>query len=52
MAAPCSSYSSFVIHSWWKVPSEARTEPPSHEEYFLSKGIVGLWILIFCYRSE
>lgn len=51
MAIPCSSYSSFVTQSWWNVPSDASTEPPSHDEYLRSKGIVGEWILIFCCKE-
>lgn len=49
MFMPCSSYSSLVTQSWWNVPSDASTEPPSHAEYLRSYGIEGEWILIFCY---
>lgn len=48
MLKPCSSYSSFVTQSWWNVPSDASTLPPSHDAYLRSYGMVGAWILIFC----
>lgn len=28
-------------HTWWNVPSEARIEPPSQDEYILSAGDEG-----------
>jgi hypothetical protein len=52
IAGPCSWYSSFVIHNWWNVPKLESIDPPTHEAYFLSKGIVGEWILIFCYACQ
>jgi hypothetical protein len=38
MEGPLSSYSCLLIHIVWKVDSEARIEPPSQTEYFLSGG--------------
>ena len=38
MEGPLSSYSYLLIHIVWKVDSEARMDPPSHTEYFLSGG--------------
>ena len=38
MFGPYSSHSSFEIQSWWNVPSEARIEPPSHDEKRRSVG--------------
>jgi len=38
MAGPDSSYSCLLIHIVWKVDSEAKIEPPSQTEYFLSGG--------------
>ena len=46
---PCSSYSSLVTHSWWNVPKDAKIDPPNQPAYRFSYGIVGEWILIFCY---
>jgi hypothetical protein len=36
---PSSSYSCLLIHSCWKVPKDARIEPPIHPAYFLSVDI-------------
>jgi hypothetical protein len=30
MARPVSSYSCFDTHIWWKLPSDARIDPPIH----------------------
>jgi len=38
IAGPDSSYSCLLIHIVWKVDREARIEPPSQTEYFLSGG--------------
>jgi len=57
---PLSSYSFFDIHLCWKVPSDARIEPPIHTEYFLSGGATMLTfmeggasaVISLCIRSE
>ena len=46
MAGPDSSYSSFVIHMFWNVESEARIEPPIQTEYFLSGGAITLIFIV------
>jgi hypothetical protein len=38
IAGPDSSYSCLFIHIVWNVDSDAKIDPPSHTEYFLSGG--------------
>lgn len=46
MAGPDSSYSCLLIHIVWKVDSDAKMDPPSHTEYFLSGGAKILILLV------
>ena len=46
IAGPDSSYSCLLIHMVWKVDSDARIDPPSHTENFLSGGASILILLV------